>query len=143
MSKRKDSTAWLSMLREELALIGPGDMIEPEGSPNEEHETVHGIANAEVRRLWTYYCTTEERATRMMIDANYERKDRDRQKLLRIESIQLKVKAETAKNILWVSLRDQFGLWDQKLGVGIREDWQVVSFDSSDNFIRDILKGML
>lgn len=146
MSSKKrgaDSTAWLTMLREELMLIGSDDLIMPDGEVDEEHETDVGEASHEVKKLWTYYCATEERATRMMIDAQYERKNPERKEALRKEALQLKVKAETAKQIMWVCLREQFDLWNPNLGVGIRGDWRVVSFQSADNFIKDILKGLM
>lgn len=137
----EESVSWLTVLNEELAALGPADLIYPEEVPHFEDEEVKGMAGPEARKLWTYYCITEEKASRRLLDSKYERKDKEKKEEIYREAIQLKIQAETAKSILWVSLREQFSIWDHTTGIGLREDWQVVTFASRDNFITDVLKG--
>lgn len=142
----KDGGSWLSMLKIELQFIEPDQMIEPESTTEEderEGEHILGDATLETKKLWTYFCTLEERSTRAFIDAKYTKHDPDNREALMKKAAELKAKAEMARQILFLNLRDQFGIWNPNLGIGIRKGWKVVSFKSASNPLLDLLKGEL
>jgi hypothetical protein len=146
MKKEKEESSWLSMLKMELSLIGPDELIEPEsgdGEDDDERDNEHflGEASMEIKRLWTYFATLEEKATRTLIDAKYARASIDKRESLLKKASEMKAKAEMARSILFLNIRDQYQIWNPNLAVGIRKGWRVVSFKSESNPLLDLLRG--
>lgn len=145
MTKKVDKgeSSWLGMLKMELSLIGDEELIEPESGGDDESEkdeTFLGEATMEIRKLWTYFSTLEEKATRTLIEAKYCRNVDKRENFLKKAS-EMKAKAEMARSILFLTIRDQHEIWNPHLGVGIRSGWRVVSFKSASNPLLDLLSG--
>jgi hypothetical protein len=143
--KKTDEGSWLSMLKMELSLIDNSDLKEPKlelGEDDNKDETIVGTASLEARKLWTYSLAMEEKATRSLVDAKYEESVDKREALMKIAA-ETRAKSDMAHSILFLSLRDQFGIWNPTLGVGIRSGWKVVSFKSKSNPLLDLLRGDL
>ena len=139
MTKKQDAS-WLGMLRMELSLID--EYIDPEMDYDEKDETFVGKASEEVKRLWTYYSRTEEKATRTLIDAKYCKKGSEKDELVK-HAFEMKLKAEMARSILFLSLRDQFGIWNPTVGIGLRSGFQITTFKDTSNPLLDMLRGAL
>jgi len=143
--KTEHESSWLTMIKMELSLIDPAELIEPEtdGDDDPEFKDAHslGEASMEVRKLWTYYTTLEEKATRTLIDAKYARSDVDKREQMLKKAAEMKAKAEMARSILFLSLRDQHSIWNPNLGVAVLKGWKVVSFKSKSNPLLDLLRG--
>jgi hypothetical protein len=148
MTKRTkdEESSWLSMLKMELSLIDEEHIIEPgmeEDDDPEENETELGIATMEIRRLWTYFCNLEEKATRAIVDAKYDRTTVSSREEKLKKAAEMRAKAEMARSILFLNIRDQHGIWNPHLGVGLRRGWRIVSFKSKSNPLLDLLRGDL
>lgn len=139
MTKKNSDASWLGMLRMELSLID--EFIEPD-TESEDNEAILGVASDEVKRLWTYYSKTEEIATRTLIDAKYCKKHDEKDDLMK-RAFEMKLKAEMARSILFLSLRDQFGIWNPTVGIGIRAGFQITTFKDTSNPLLDLLRGAM
>jgi hypothetical protein len=145
MTELNEESSWLSMLKIELQFIDPSQLIEPDGDLDDRDSSEHelGDASLENKKLWTYFATLEEKATRMLTDARYLRGDIDKRVELVAKASEMRAKAEMARGILFLNLRDKYKIWNPTLGVGIRKGWKVVSFKSNSNPLLDLLKGEL
>lgn len=144
---KDEESSWLSMLRMELSLIDESSLIEPgleeDDDEEKDNETDLGVATMEVRRLWTYFCRLEEKSTRAIVDAKYDHTSvASREEKLKTAA-ELRAKAEMARSILFLNIRDQYGIWNPHLGVGLRRGWRIVSFKSKSNPLLDLLRGEL
>ena len=128
-SKHHESSSWLTFLKDELAMIGPEDLIEPtESEPDTENgETLVGVASLEIQKLLTYVEKLEEASTRNIVDARFTRKGVDAREALTMRSYEMATKAEAARQLLFVLLRDEFDLWNPMISVGIRKGFQIVT----------------
>ena len=138
-SEDKKGSSWFRMLPIEMDMLE--EIIEPDGKGASPHETAVGIADSDIKKLYTLMIKTEEKATRTLVDARYER-DADKREHLRIQAISQKGKADVLREILFSVIRDTFNLWDQN--IGIRAGWLVVTYKekSKKGDFRDFLKGI-
>lgn len=142
-----EAGSWFSMLKMELSLIDEDDLIEPglqeddDDEDDNDNETELGVASLETKQLWTYFCRLEEKATRALVEARYDRSSVDSREETQKRAAEMKAKAEMARSILFLNLRDQYKIWNPYLGVGLRRGWKIVSFKSKSNPLLDLLRG--
>jgi hypothetical protein len=130
MSTKKGSANWFAMLREELAMIGPEDLIDPAGDSDadvDHGETILGVASMDIQKLMTYVEKMEEASTRTIVDARFTRDSRETQENLAIKSFEMATKADAARAIVGILLRDEFDLWVPNKSIGIRKGFVVVT----------------
>jgi len=137
-SEDKKGSSWFRMLPIEMEMLE--EVIEPEGAAH-DNETAVGMADNDIKKLYTLMIKTEEKATRTLVDARYERNSEKRE-ALRIQAISQKGKADVLREILFSVVRDTFNLWDSN--IGIRAGWLVVTYKekSKKGDFRDFLKGI-
>ena len=130
MSKKQGATSWFAMLREELAMIGTDELIDPAGDSDadtEHGETILGVASLEIQKMLTYSEKMEEAATRTIVDARFTRDGKESQEGLAIKSFEMATKAQAARSIVGIMLRDEFDLWVPNKSIGIRKGFVVVA----------------
>lgn len=130
MSVRKGSANWFAMLREELAMIDEHDIIDPAGDSDadvEHGESILGVASLEIQKIMTYVEKMEEASTRTIVDARFTRGDIENREALAVRSYEMATKAEAARQIAWIMLRDEFDLWVPNKSIGIRKGFVVVA----------------
>jgi hypothetical protein len=118
------------MLREELAMLGPDDLIDPAGDAEvdtEHGETILGVASLEIQKMMTYCEKMEEASTRTIVDARFTREGKETQENLAIKSYEMASKADAARKIVGIMLRDEFDLWVPTKAIGIRKGFVVVA----------------
>ena len=137
----KKGASWFRMLPMEMDMLDISEVIEPESGNPEDNETPVGIADSDIKKLYTLMIRTEEKATRTLVDARYER-SKDKKEQLRIQAIAQKGKADVLREILFSVVRDTFSIWDQN--IGIRGEWIVVTYKEKNKKgdFRDFLRGI-
>jgi len=137
----KKGASWFRMLPMEMDMLDIHDVIEPDNPGASDNETAVGLADNDIKKLYTLMIRTEEKATRTLVDARYER-DKEKKEQLRTQAIAQKAKADVLREILFSVVRDTFNLWDQN--IGIRAEWIVVTYKEKNKKgdFRDFLKGI-
>lgn len=137
----KKGSSWFRMLPIEMEMITTDEMIEPEGRDVETNETAVATADLDIKKLYTLMIKTEEKATRTLVDARYER-DHEKKQQLRTQAIAQKGKADVLREILFSVIRDTYNLWDEN--IGIRAGWLIVTYKEKNKKgdFRDFLKGI-
>ena len=131
----------LDMVRIELENLSPDQTFEPTNDiePDREHQV--GVADREVRKLYSLGMQYDKAANETALAARYlNDKTRKREAIVRV--IELEAKSKILLDIFWASLKDAFGLWDKPV-VGIRRGWQVVWSESGIPPILGILGDIL
>lgn len=113
--------SWPKILIMELS--GIDEFTEPEENVVKS-DCVIGEASEDLKRIYTFAEKLRETGARYVIDARFSKNTQ-----FRIESkkklCEIQAKIEAVMAIFWITLRDNFDLWDKE-GVGIRKGWKVV-----------------
>ncbi len=128
---------WTDNISRQLGNLVEAEISEPEGEV-EPTDHVVGIASEEVRRISTLASLFRRKAMEAEIEVRFS-KDEIREQ----SSIKMRRFAENADvlaKIMWISIRDEFNLWD-KPTIALRKGWQVVWSKSDIPSIGDILGG--
>ncbi len=132
-------STWIKLLPMQLADISANHFREPHGEL-ERTDNVVGVMSDDLKRLYTLWIDTQMASEQLVLEAKFAFKQNERDSSF-TRAFELRTKTEVLEKIFWVSLRDEFGLWD-KPGVGIRANYQVVWFDSPQpKSIFDMLFG--
>jgi len=131
---------WLYSIRLELENMGNDQLIEPPGDMQPDDNLVDQ-AGLEIRKLYTLSMLLEKAAAEAQIAARY---DPDSQKRSQSEEkiYELTQKAKVVRDIFWITLRDEYGLWS-KDSIGVRKGWQVVWNEDRGPTLGDFLGGFL
>ncbi|MEK7066975.1 MAG: hypothetical protein AAB949_01210 [Patescibacteria group bacterium] len=116
--------SWLKMLAMELSSIDTKEYYEPEDEVDSKFDAVAGEASDEIKRIYMLAEKLREAGARYIVDARFSRDNQlrtDAQK----KAYELKQKTEVLMQIIWITLKDDFDLWD-KYSIGIRKGWKVV-----------------
>jgi len=129
---------WLKFLLIELSEIKMEDFIEPSGDIGPADREV-GQMTEDQKKIFTLVQKNERAAAEYLINGRYAQNDNVRNEALKKAS-ELKQKSDTLREIMWISIKDEFGLWAESIGV--RKGFKVVTTSpSSPNFL-DFLRNI-
>jgi len=132
---------WFRLLPSELNGIQDEDYWDPEIECDTRTDNLVGVMSDVLKQLFTLYRRLDELAARTKLDARYSR-NIDDAKQNAFRAIEFKTKADALSEILWISIRDEFNLWD-KPSIGLRRGFKVVWEDIPEPpNIRDILRDI-
>uniref|UniRef100_A0A6M3JEH3 Uncharacterized protein n=1 Tax=viral metagenome TaxID=1070528 RepID=A0A6M3JEH3_9ZZZZ len=134
-------STWLKLLTMELDSIAKADFMEPPEalSPN---DNVIGDMDDSDKRLFTLSRLLIRDAQQNKLDSNFC-PDKGRREELENKAMNYGAKAQVVKELLWIGLRDRFGLWNGT--IGIRAGFKVVTIhnDNTDDDISPFLRHLL
>ena len=133
--------SWLKILPMELSSIDAKEFIEPDEKIDQRADVVVGEASDDLKRIYTLVNKLQEVGARYAVDARFSKDNRFRLDAEK-RAFELKRKVDTLLDIFWITLKDDFDLWD-KDSVGIRKGWKVTyRKDGLPNTFLDILKNL-
>lgn len=119
---------WLDMVKIEIENMDTSKLIEPPQEVDCNRDHVVCDAEEALRKLYSLAMQFEKEATVALINARYSGNVNDIKDAVE-NGTRLMKKVETLREIFWISLKDNYDLWD-KSSVGIRKGWKVVWSDS-------------
>jgi len=129
--KQSSGTSWFKLLQMELQMADVASVYIPiEIQPQDD---VLGTASEESQRLYAYTTHLEEQATRVLVEARYERDETKKEELTR-QGIEMRSKMSFLDHLLVMQLREEFGIWKPDVTIAIRKDFQVVAVKGQDSF---------
>lgn len=132
---------WIKILPMALREIEKGEFCDPEKEVNLEEDHVVGEMSEDLKRIYTTWINLQESADRAILEAKYAKGD-DQRKELTGRAKELHAKTEALEIIFWISVRDEFELWD-KSSIGVRKNFQIVwSDEGPPKTFLDFLRGM-
>ena len=132
-------STWLKLLTLELDSINESDIIEPVCTPQKDDHPVGEMSDA-ARRLFTLARLLEKDAKQCQLDANFCG-DKTIRLELEARGYELAAKSEATQALMWISIRDEFKVWHES--VGVRSSFKVVVSPNADNDIPPFLKKLL
>ena len=133
--------SWLKILPMELANIDAGEFSEPDDEVDPKSDIVVGEASDDLKRIYTLSERLREAGARYSIDARFSKDNRLRSDAGK-KAYELAKKIEVLKEIFWITLKDDFDLWN-KDSVGIRKGWKVTyRKDGLSTTFLDFLKNL-
>lgn len=132
-------STFLKLLPLELSGISANDIAEPEYEM-EEGDREAGIMSEDVKRLFTLGRQLEKDSTQNMLDGKYCT-DKARKLELEAKAYELEAKSRAIKELMWISIRDELGLWTE--GTGIRRGFKVVVTKEKENDLPPFLRHFL
>ena len=133
--------SWLKILPMELSSIDAKEFIEPDEKIDQRADVVVGEASDDLKRIYTLVNKLQEVGARYAVDARFSKDNRFRLDAEK-RAFELKRKVDTLLDIFWITLKDDFDLWD-KDSVGIRKGWKVTyRKDGLPTTFLDILKNL-
>ncbi len=112
----------------ELLDIEKGDFVDPDIDKDEDGgETVIGEMNELEIRLYTLARWKKDSIESLCPDCRDEKKDE-----IKAKCSPLKSQTKRLTEIMWASIQDRLNSWDYD-GIGVREGFQIVSFDNRES----------
>ena len=133
-------STWLKLLPMELDSIEDNLLLEPDHSIRNDDIEV-GEMSAICKKLFTLGRLLEKDASQSYLDSKYC-PDKDRKLELQSKASELGTKSGVLKEIMWISIKDDFNLWRET--IGIRMGFKVVISKPDDDmpqFLRGFLGG--
>lgn len=120
---------WLDGLKAELAKLKSNsvELMEPLEEADEEYEHEIGEADEELRRLYHLAISWEKMAASKAIEARYAR-DRESAEISMQLARMFSRKSRAIFEILWITVRDIFDVWDKPC-INMRRGWKIVWFE--------------
>ena len=132
-------STWLKLLPLELSGMDKVEIIEPE-YPVGKNDHLVGEMSDMTRRLFTLGRLLEKDANQSKLDAQYC-PDKARKAELQSRANEFMVKSNIIKELMWVGIKDEFGLWN--ISIGVRAGFKVVTMpDSQNDDIPPFFKGL-
>ena len=131
-------STFLQSLPEKLDGINEWDIIEP-SYPIEEADSQIGEMSDLCKRLFTLGRQLEKEAKQYQLNAQFCSDEAEKLEL-NAKAHELADKSNTIKSIMWISLRDEFGVWSDS--VGVRVGFKVVASSETENNIPPIIRGL-
>lgn len=129
---------WLKILPLALSEMDESDIMEPE-HPIGENDHLIGEMSDITRRLFTLGRLLQKDATQSALDAQYCN-DKTKKAELQARASEFAAKSKVLKDIMWIGIHDEFGLWG--VSTGVRSGFKVVTIPD-DNGMPPFLKGLL
>ncbi len=132
-------STWLKLLPMELDSVH--DIINPE-EPVDKGEKIVGQMPESVKKLFTLGRLLEKDANQSLLDGRYC-PDKERKLELEAKAAEYGAKSTVIKMLMWIGIRDEFGLWGSN--VGIRNGFKVVvvpnTNDDAQSFFGHLFGG--
>ncbi len=131
-------STWFKLLPIELSGINESDFIEPDYEKGESDQLVGDMSDT-ARRLYTLAQVLEKHANQYKLDFEF---CTDKVKKLELEARahELMAKSSITRGLMWIGIRDEFGLWVDY--VGVRTGFVVVTYPSTDDNISPIIRKL-
>ena len=130
-------TTWIKLLPLEISNIT--EMWEPEQEVDEAFDHPVGEMSDDLRKLFSLWRQTQKCAEQLILEARYSH-NADEQKSLGTRAFEIQKKAEVLREIFWISVRDEFGLWN-KDAIGVCRGYLVIWSDKKPMTFLDFLGG--
>jgi len=120
-------STWLKLLPVELGEITEKEYIEPQEELDPQKFHIVGEMTDDLKRLYTLWLVLSKERDECALTAKYAKDERE-EKLNIAKYAELEEKTDVVKRIFWISLRDEFGLWNKLDGirVGVSKGFKVV-----------------
>ena len=115
-------STWLKLLPLELDGINKLEYIEPD-HPSEKGDHSVGEMSDTTRQLYTLGILLEKDGRQHQLDAHYC-DDKTRKLELEAKAVEFLSKATIIRELMWIGIKDEFGLWGENIGV--RRGFKVV-----------------
>lgn len=133
-------STFLKLLPIELSSIDEPDIIEPE-HPLEKNDHLVGEMSDMIKRLFTLGWLLQKDAKQSSLDAQYCT-DKVKKVELQSKARELTAKSNVLKELMWIGIQDELGLWNEN--TGIRTGFKVVTTSTSeDDGIPPFLRGII
>lgn len=132
-------STWLKLLPMELDGINESEIIEPD-HPMEKSAAPVGEMSSLSKRLYTLGRLLEKDANQYNLDASFCT-DKVEKPKLKAKSYELMTKAGVLKSLMWISIKDELGLWNDH--VAVREGFKVVKLSADEDGPPPIIKRIL
>ena len=138
-------STWLKLLPLELSEIT--EYVEPQTELDPQKFHVLGEMTEDLKKLYTLWFTLAKQKDEYLLAARYA-KDEKEEKLNLTRAIELGEKTEVVKQIFWISLRDEFNLWNKlvidEVMIGVSKGFKVVWSErpSGPRNLLDYLRGL-
>jgi len=136
-------STWLRLLPMELDSIGEPDIIEPDFTMAKDERIIGTMSNT-IQRLFTLGRLLEKDAKQYALDYQFCT-DRTKKLELKAKAVEFQAKAQVVKQLMWIGLHDEMGLWDE--AIGIRTGFKVVltppEDDNPESFFGRLFGGLL
>jgi hypothetical protein len=121
-------------------------LIVDEFQPTEKvslDEQIVGEMTEEMKKICVLRAQADQKIRDAVADSISSRKPVDDDPVAMKEIIQTKTLLELLNNLLWYIIHSEFDLWGSEIeGVGIRENWKVVTFNRPSGNIMDFLSQL-
>ena len=131
-------STWLKLLPLELSGIDEPDLVEP-GYTLGRNDNPVGEMSDMVKRLFTLGQLLEKDANQANLDARFCT-DRRKKVELQTRANEFITKATVIKELMWISIKDEFGLWN--MNVGVRAGFKVVTMPDNEDSIPPFFRGL-
>lgn len=132
-------STWLKLLPLELDGINKPEYIEPD-HPLAKGEHSIGEMSDMTRQLYTLGILLEKDGRQHQLDANYC-DDRAKKLELETKAAEFLSKSNIIRELMWIGIKDEFGLWGENIGVRI--GFKVVTRLKKDDDIPPFLKKIM
>lgn len=116
---------YLKMLNLELLSLELKDFVEPDIDLKPSDDHVVGIMNVDLMRIYSMRMQVAKLAAEKGVELQFFRGDDNQKKNLYLEVSALHEKYHFLDELLWIEIREEFGLWDKPV-LGIRRGRQVI-----------------
>ena len=130
-------SSWFKLLPMELSTIDESDFVEP-AYEQEAKDSPVGEMSDITRRLFTLSLFLEKNARQAGLDARYCA-DKTERLELRAKSQECMEKAKLIADLMWISIKDEFGLWGKP--VGVRAGYKVVIMPEPEDGMPPFFRG--
>jgi hypothetical protein len=131
-------STFLKLLPLELSEIK--DIIEPDMPLEPKDKQIGVLTDDTTRRLFTMWKNMSKLSEQYELDAKYANSiDRP---LLSSRARELNEKSHVVGRLLYISVNDMFGLWDNYIGFIIKQGWVIVAHEPQDEGMPPLFKGL-
>ncbi len=117
-------SSWFKLLELELDEINDNDYVEPAINYIDGIDNMVGEMTKDLKKLYTFWVRLHKEKEKYVKEF-YQQENKKKKIFIYTKIIELQEKAKIVERILYVSVRDEFGLW-HKINVGLRKGFIVV-----------------
>ncbi len=129
---------WFKLLPLELSEIPETELAEPR-HPMQQNDRQVGDMSLLAKKLFTLAMLLDKSGSQNKLDAQYCNDKTERERLMARAS-EYSSKAEALRTLMWIGIKDEFGLWNDSIGV--RVGFRIVISPQNENDLPPFLKNM-
>lgn len=114
----------LDLIQMEIENMPDGQLYKLPFLPIQKGEKVIGEIPQDLRKLWSLYVSWSKASAEEDVKAIFSSTEEEK-KIHETRSCEIDHKSSLVAQILWVSVRDRFSLWEEDM-IGIRDGWKIV-----------------